>query len=56
LANVTTDNAGTPFGIAADSLKAFALRQPKQKPVLWHGKQSTAVFNTLPGDLRVTLG
>ena len=55
LANVTTDNGGTPFGISADSLNAFALRQPKQKAVLWHGRQSTAVFNNLPADLRAQL-
>ncbi|MDB5174269.1 MAG: polymorphic outer membrane protein [Phycisphaerales bacterium] len=55
LADVTTDNAGTPFGVATKSLKAFALRRPGQKALLWHNNQSTAVFNTLPGDLRIQL-
>jgi hypothetical protein len=55
LADVTTGNAGTRFGVAAKSLKAFALRQPRQKLLLWHANQATAVFNTLPGDLRVQL-
>ncbi|HEY1684722.1 MAG TPA: RHS repeat-associated core domain-containing protein, partial [Tepidisphaeraceae bacterium] len=55
LANVTTNNNGTPFGIAAKSLKSFGLRQSKQKPITWHTGQSSTIFNTLPGDLRVEL-
>jgi RHS repeat-associated protein len=55
LRNVTASNGGTPFGVATKSLRSFALLQPKQKPVLWHAKQSTTVFNSLPGDLKVQL-
>jgi hypothetical protein len=55
LADVTTDNGGTPFGLATNSLGSFALRQAKNKPVMWHAKESTTVFNTLPGDLKVEI-
>jgi hypothetical protein len=55
LANVTTNNNGAPFGIATKSLKSFGLRQSKQKPITWHTGQSSTIFNTLPGDLRVEL-
>jgi RHS repeat-associated protein len=55
LENVTTANGGTPFGVATHTLKSFSLQQPRQKAVVWRAKQSTAVFNTLPGDLHVDL-
>ncbi|HEY1685428.1 MAG TPA: RHS repeat-associated core domain-containing protein [Tepidisphaeraceae bacterium] len=55
LHDVTTNNNGTPFGVAAHSLKSFALFQPNAKPFTWTSKQSPTVLSSLPGDLKVSL-
>lgn len=55
LADVTTNNNGIPFGLAAKTLDAFTLDQSGAKPIIYTQKQSTAVLANLPGDLRVEI-
>ena len=53
LADVTTDDAGAVFGVAAHTIGTFALDQPKAKPVRYPAKALKATLTTLGGDLRV---
>ncbi len=55
LADVTTGNGGIPFGIATQMLKSFTLKRTGQTTFLWTPKQSSAILNTLPGDLKAQL-
>jgi hypothetical protein len=53
LADVNTNNNGSSFGVATESLGSFSLRQPKQKAFIWNNKQSASLLTSLPGDLKV---
>ncbi|MGA2500725.1 MAG: hypothetical protein ABSH20_23550 [Tepidisphaeraceae bacterium] len=53
LADVTTSNGGHPFGIATESLRSFALTQPRQKVFSWTSKKPVSLLNALPHDLHV---
>ena len=55
LHDVTTDNGGVPFGVAAHAVGTFSLDQPKAKPVRYSAKRLTSTLSTLGGDLRVEL-
>lgn len=55
LRDVTTNNSGAPFGVAAHALRSFALYQPNAKPFTWTSKQSPSALANLPGDLKVSL-
>ena len=53
LSDVTTDDGGTLFGVAAHAISSFALDQPKARPVRYTAKQLAATLAALGGDLRV---
>jgi hypothetical protein len=55
LVDATTGNGGTPFGVAAESLKTFTLSEPKQKTFNWNSKKAVSLLSSLPGDLRVSI-
>jgi Subtilase family/Calx-beta domain/Bacterial pre-peptidase C-terminal domain len=51
---VDTDNAGTPFGIAASSLTALTDIEPGKKTAHWTAKQSTSLLPS-SGDFQVNV-
>ncbi|HEY1686274.1 MAG TPA: RHS repeat-associated core domain-containing protein [Tepidisphaeraceae bacterium] len=53
LANVTTNNNGTAFGLSTKSLQAFTLSQSGAKPIVYTKKSLPSVLSNLPGDLKV---
>lgn len=55
LANVTTNNNGTPFGVAATVIDSLTVSQPKTKTFRYNHKDKSSVLATLPGDLKAQL-
>jgi RHS repeat-associated protein len=55
LRDVTTDDGGTIFGVAAHAYGSFTLTQPKAKPVRYPGSKLKATLSNLGGDLRIAV-
>ena len=55
LRDVTTDDGGVLFGVAAHTFGSFALDQPRAKPVRYAGRAIRSTLANLGGDLRVTV-
>ncbi len=54
VAGVRTDNGGTPFGFAAESLAAFADVEPGKKTYVWTARDGAAALTT-SGDFKVLI-
>ena len=51
---VQTDNAGTPFGFATESLAAYTDVEPGKRPYVWTARDGAAALTTT-GDYKVTI-